>query len=63
MLDREDQSLLTDDQCKFPPDLEDLPRLFFSVWGGGDDEQAIQQIDGDAVRALIVCTADAAKEE
>lgn len=39
----------------FSPDLEDLPRLFFGVRGGGDDEQAIQQVDGDAMRALIVC--------
>lgn len=42
----------------FSPDLEDLPRLFFGVRGGGDDEQAIQQVDGDAMRALIVCATD-----
>lgn len=40
------------------PDLKDLPRLFFGVGGGGDDEQAIQQVDGDAMRALIVCATD-----
>lgn len=44
-----------EEERRFSPDLEDLPCLFFGVRGGGDDEQAIQQVDGDAVRALIVC--------
>lgn len=56
------QSLLMDDQSKFSPDLEDLPRLFFGVRGGGDDEQAIQQVDRDAMGALIVCAADTERQ-
>lgn len=46
------------DGCRSSPNFEDLPRLFFSIRGGGDDEQPIQQVDGDAMRALIVCAAD-----
>ena len=42
----------------FSPDLQDLPRLLLGVRRGGDDEQAVQQVDGDAVRTLIVCAAD-----
>lgn len=38
-----------------PPDLEDLPGLFFGVRGRGDDEQPVQEVNGDAVRTLIVC--------
>lgn len=41
------------------PDLEDLPGLLLGVGGGGDDEQAVQQVDGDAVRTMVVCAADA----
>lgn len=40
------------------PDPEDLSRLFFGVRRGGDDEKPIKQVDGDAMRALIVCSAD-----
>lgn len=40
------------------PDLEDLLRLFLSVRRGGDDEQAVQQVDGDAMRALIIGATD-----
>lgn len=40
------------------PDLEDLSGLFFSVWRGCDDEQAIQQVDGDPMRTLVVCATD-----
>lgn len=50
--------MLTSVECGFSPDLEDLPRLFFGIWGGSDDEQAIQEVDGDAVRTLVVCAAD-----
>lgn len=55
---RSKHSLLTGDERSFSPDLEDLPRLFFGVRGGGNDEEAIQQVDGDTMRALIVCAAD-----
>lgn len=49
---------MTDVERGFSPDLEDLPRLFFGIRGGSNDEQAIQQVDGDAVRTLVVCPAD-----
>lgn len=52
-----------DDQCRLSPDLEDLSRLFFGVRGGDDDEQAIQKINRDAMRALIVCATDTKWEE
>lgn len=50
--------MLNNDEHRFSPDFEDLPRLFFTVGGGGDDEQAVQQVNGDSVRALVVCTAN-----
>ena len=45
------------------PDLEDLPRLLLGVGLGGDDEQAVQQVDGDAVGALVVGASDPAGRE
>ena len=35
------------------PDVEDEANLFLGVGRRRDDEQAIQQIDGDAVRAFV----------
>lgn len=49
----------TAEKLRFSPDLEDLPRLFFGIRGGGNDEQAVQQVDGDAMRALVVGATDA----
>lgn len=57
-LGRLKQRLLGGGEHGFSPDLEDLPRLFLSVRRGGDDEQAIQQVNGDAMGALIVCATD-----
>lgn len=48
-----------DSQRRISPNLQDLSCLFLGVRRGGDDEQAIQQIDGDAVGALIVGATDA----
>ena len=52
-----------EDQSSFSPDLEDLPRFFFGVRGGGNDEQAIQQVDRDAMRTLVVCAADTEQQD
>lgn len=48
-----------DSERKISPDLQDLSGLFLSVRRGGNNEQAIQQVDGDAVGALIVGATDA----
>lgn len=48
-----------DSEHRISPDLQDLSGLFLGVRRGGDDEQAIQQVDGDAVGALIVGATDA----
>lgn len=57
---RQKMEASADYEHAFLPDLQDLLRLFFGVRGGGDDEQPIEEIDGDAVRALIVCSTDSA---
>ena len=41
------------------PYAKDLLDFFLLVRVGGDDEEAVEQINGNAVRALIVRTADA----
>ena len=41
------------------PYAKDLLDFFLLVRVGGDDEEAVEQIDGNAVRALIVRAADA----
>lgn len=41
------------------PDTEDLLRVLLAVGRGGDDEQAVQQVDGDAVGALVAGAPDA----
>lgn len=51
-----------DDGHRLSPDLEDLLRLFFGVRRRDDDEQAIQQVNGDAVRALVIGAADTEAE-
>lgn len=53
-----EEIILPEGGYRFSPDLEDLPRLFFGVRGGGNDEQTIQEINGDTVRTLIVCSTD-----
>ena len=40
------------------PYAKDLLDFFLLVRVGGDDEEAVEQIDGNAVRALIVRAAD-----
>mmetsp|Transcript_15709 Transcript_15709/g.33590 ORF Transcript_15709/g.33590 Transcript_15709/m.33590 type:complete len:340 (-) Transcript_15709:1208-2227(-) len=39
--------------------VQDLPNLLLGVWRGRDDEEAVEQVDRDAVRALVVGAADA----
>lgn len=36
------------------PDLENLFDLFVLIRGGGNDEQSIKQINGDAMGALVM---------
>ena len=44
------------------PDAEDLLCVFLAVGGGGDDEQSVQQIDGDAMGALVAGAPDPGQE-
>lgn len=41
------------------PDAEDLLRVFLAVGRGGDNQQAVQQINGDAMGALVAGAPDA----
>lgn len=45
------------------PDAKDLLCVFLAVGGGGDDEQTVQQVNGDAVGALVAGAPDPAEEE
>lgn len=40
------------------PDAEDLLRVLFTVGRGGNDEQSVQQVDGDAVGTLVAGAPD-----
>lgn len=40
------------------PDAKDLLCVFLAVGGGGDDEQTVQQVNGDAVGALVAGAPD-----
>lgn len=44
------------------PDAEDLFRVLLTVGRGGDDEQSVQEVDGDAVGALVAGTPDPGEE-
>lgn len=45
------------------PDAKDLLCVFLAVGGGGDDKQTVQQVNGDAVGALVAGALDPAEEE
>lgn len=45
------------------PDTKDLLCVLLAVGGGGDDEQPVQQVDGDAVGALVAGAPDPGEEE
>lgn len=45
------------------PNLEDLPGLFLSVWGRGDDQQSVQHVYRNAMRTLVVGASDSVEEE
>ena len=42
----------------FSSDLDDLSHLFFRVGSGGNDDHSVKQVDGDAMRRLVLGTAD-----
>lgn len=44
------------------PDAEDLLRVLLTVGRGGDDEQSVQEVDRDAVGALVTGTPDPGEE-
>lgn len=44
------------------PNAENLLCVLLTVGRGGDDEQAVQEVDGDAMRALVAGTPDAGEE-
>ena len=44
------------------PDAKDLLCVFLAVGGGGDDKQTVQQVNGDAVGALVAGAPDPCTE-